>query len=72
MTYNVFSGTLNPTQHSVLQDVPQANLLACYRKTNPNTTKAHLHQSNQNVLQHKINAKKTKARFGHLLRHLAW
>jgi len=29
-------------------DVPHANLLAQYGKTKPNTTKAHIHQSNKN------------------------
>jgi len=28
-------------------DVPQANLLAWYGKTKPNTTKAHIHQSKE-------------------------
>jgi len=38
---------LRPTQHKIghFGDVPQANLLAWYGKTKPNTTKAHIHQS---------------------------
>ena len=38
---------LHPTQHKIghFGDVPQANLLAWYRKTKTNTTKAHIHQS---------------------------
>jgi len=36
-----------------LVDVPQANLLAWYRKTKPNTTKACNSPIKTNVLQHK-------------------
>jgi len=38
---------LRPIQHKKghFGDIPQANLLACYGKTKPNTTKAHIHQS---------------------------
>jgi len=47
-------------------DVPQANLLAWYRKTKPNTTAARIYQSKEMyLLQHK----KIKARFSCLLRH---
>jgi len=40
---------LHVTQHKIghFEDVPQANLLAWYGKTKPNTTKAHIHQSKQ-------------------------
>jgi len=40
---------LRPTQHKIghFRDVPQANLLAWYGKTKPNTTKAHLYQSKE-------------------------
>jgi len=40
---------LRPTRHKIghFGDVPQANLLAWYRKTKPNTTKAHIHQSKE-------------------------
>jgi len=40
---------LHPTQHKICHfgDVPQANLLASYGKTKPNTTKAHIHQSKE-------------------------
>jgi len=40
---------LRPTQHKIghFGDVPQANLLAWYGKTKPNTTKAHIHQSKE-------------------------
>jgi len=36
---------LRPTQHKIghFRDVPQANLLARYGKTKPNTTEAHAH-----------------------------
>jgi len=37
------------------RDVPQANLLAWYGKTEPNTTNAHVHQSKQ--MYNKINTK---------------
>jgi len=38
-----------PTRHKIghFGDVPQANLLAWYRKTKPNTTKARIHQSKE-------------------------
>jgi len=52
-------------------DVPQANLLAWYGKTKPNTTKAHIHQSKEcTTTQNKH--RKTKAMFSRLLRHPAW
>ena len=37
------------TRHKIghFGDVPQANLLARYGKTKPNTTKAHIHQSKE-------------------------
>jgi len=40
---------LCPTQHKTghFGDVPQANLLAWYGKTKPNTTKACIHQSKE-------------------------
>jgi len=40
---------LRPTRHKIghFRDVPQANLLASYGKTKPNTTKAHIHQSKE-------------------------
>ena len=40
---------LCPTQHKTghFGDVSQANLLALYGKTKPNTTKAHIHQSKE-------------------------
>ena len=41
---------LHPTQHKTghdFGDVPQANLLARYGKTKPNTTKAHIRQSKE-------------------------
>jgi len=40
---------LCPTQHKIghFGDVFQANLLSCYGKTKPNTTKAHIHQSKE-------------------------
>jgi len=45
------------TQHKTghFGNVPQANLLAWYGKTKPNTTKAHIHRSpiKTNVKQHK-------------------
>ena len=53
-------------------DVPQGSLLAWYGKTKPNTTKARISPLKTNVLQHKINTKKHKARFSRLLRHPAW
>jgi len=61
---------LRPTQHKIghFGDVPQANLLAWYVKTKPNTMKAPI---KRNVLQHEINTK-TKARFSRLLWHPAW
>jgi len=64
---------LRSTRHKIghFGDNPQANLLAHDGKTKPNTTKARIHQS-KHVLQHKINTKKTKARFSRLLRHPAW
>jgi len=59
---------LRPTWHKKghFTDVPQANLLAWYGKTKPNTTKAHIHQSKESYNT------KTKARFSHLLWHPAW
>jgi len=61
---------LRPTWHKIhhFGDVPQANLLAWYGKTKPNTTKAHIHQSKEMY----YNTKKTKARFSRLLWHPAW
>jgi len=47
---------------------PQANLLACYGKTKPNTTKALIQQSKEMY----YDTKKTKARFSRLLRHPYW
>jgi len=40
---------LRPARHKIghFGDVPQANLLAAYGKTKPNTTKAHIHQSKE-------------------------
>jgi len=40
---------LRPARHKIghFGDVPQANLMAWYGKTKPNTTKAHIHQSKQ-------------------------
>jgi len=40
---------LRPTLHKIghFGDVPQAKRLAWYRKTKPNTTKAHIHQSKE-------------------------
>ena len=40
---------LHPTQHKTdhFGDVPDAKLLAWYGKTEPNTTKAHIHQSKE-------------------------
>jgi len=40
---------LRPTRHKIghFGHVPQANLLAWYGKTKPNTTKAHIHQSKE-------------------------
>jgi len=40
---------LRPIPHKIghFKDVPQANLLAWYGKTKPNTTKARIHQSKQ-------------------------
>ena len=40
-----------------LGDVPQANLLAWYRKTKPNTTKANIHQSKERYNNTKKNKK---------------
>jgi len=64
---------LRNTQHKIgqLGDIPQANLLAWYRKTEPNTTKARIHQSKEMYYSSKW-IQKTEARFSHLLRHLAW
>jgi len=44
-----FQLILRPTRHKISHfgDVPEANLLAWYGKTKPNTTKAHIHQSKQ-------------------------
>ena len=62
---------LRPSRHKIghFGDVPQANLLAWCGKTKPDITKAHIHQSKE--MYYKINTK-TKARFSHLKRHLAW
>jgi len=40
---------LRPAQHKIghFGDVPQANLLAWYGKTKPNTTEAHIHPSKE-------------------------
>jgi len=40
---------LRPTRHKIghFGDIPQANLLAWYGKTKPNTTKARIHQSKE-------------------------
>ena len=40
---------LHPTRHKTghFRDVPQANILAWYAKTKPNTTKARIRQSEQ-------------------------
>jgi len=64
---------LCPTRHRIghFGDVPQGNLLAWYGKTKPNNKGIHS-PIKTNVLQHKINTKKTKVRFSHLLRHPAW
>jgi len=45
--------------------------LAWYGKTKPNTTKAHIHQSEEMYYNTK-NKQKTKARFSHLQQHPAW
>jgi len=47
---------LRPTRHKIghFRDVPQANLLAWYGKTKPNTTKAHIHQSQEMYYHTKI------------------
>jgi len=50
-------------------DVSQANLLAWYGKTKPNTTKAHIHQSKE--MYNTKQTQKTKARFSRLLQHPA-
>jgi len=71
--YWLLAKVLRPTQHNIghFGDVPHANLLDWYRKTKPNTTKAHIYQSKKcTTTQNKH--KKTKARFSRLLRHLAW
>jgi len=44
--------------------------LGMEKKTKPNTTKAHIHESKCTATQNKH--KKTKARFSGLLRHPAW
>jgi len=56
---------LRPTRHKIGQfgDVLQANLLAWCGKTKPNPTKVTHSPIKTNVLQHKINTQKTKARF---------
>ena len=63
---------LRPTRHKIghFGHVPQANLLAWYGKTKPNTTKAHIHQSKE--MYYNTKYKKTKARFSRLLQHQAW
>jgi len=50
---------LHPTRHKIAHfgDVLQANLLAWYGKTKPNTTKAHIYQSKETT---KNNRKKLK------------
>ena len=52
---------LPSTRHKIghFGDVPDANLLAWYGKTKPNTTKAHIHQSKE-MYYDKINTKKLK------------
>ena len=64
---------LRPTRHKIghFGDVPQANLLAWYWKTRPNTTKAHIHQSKEMQCTTTQNKQKTKARFNRLLGHPA-
>ena len=58
---------LCPTRHKIghFGDVSPSNLLAWYGKqTKPNTTKARIRQSKENVLQvHRINTKKLKPGF---------
>jgi len=53
---------LCPTGHKIRHfgDAPEANLLARYGKTKPNTTKAHIHLSKEIYNQLKINTKKLK------------
>jgi len=60
-----------PARHKVghFGDVPQANLLACYGKTKPNTKSTH--SPIKRNIQHEINTK-TKARFSRLLQQPAW
>ena len=60
---------LHPTRHKIghFRDVPQANLLAWYGKTKPNTTKAHIQRSKEM----RYNTK-TKSKFSRLLWHMAW
>jgi len=45
ITFKVLHPTRHKTDH--FRDVLQVNLLAWYGKTNPNTTKAHNHQSKE-------------------------
>jgi len=44
--YMLLVKVLRASQHKIdyFKNVPQANLLAWYVKTKPNTTKAHIHQ----------------------------
>jgi len=55
-------------------DVPQANLMAWYGKTKPNTKSMHItiHQSKEIYYTTQIKHRKTKGRFSRLLRHPAW
>ena len=73
VTAGLLVEVLRPTQHKIGQfgDTPQANILAWYGKTKPNTTKAHIHQSKEVTTTQNI-TQKTKARFSRLLRHPAW
>jgi len=60
------------TQIGHFGGVPQANLLAWYGTTKPNTTNKQIHQSKEIYNNTNYTQKKTKARFSHLLRHPAW
>jgi len=64
---------LRPTPHKIghFRDVPQANLLAWYWKTKPNT-KVCIHQSKDMYYATQNKHKKTKARFSRLIWHPAW
>jgi len=64
---------LHPTWHNTghFGDVPQANLLAWYGTTKPNTTKhTFTNQKKYTTTQNKH--KTTKVRFSSLLQHAAW